>query len=147
MPMIALALSLVLVTLPAQAQQTRPVPEGSVEIGARGCLRGRVMTATPRTEKDGATGPDVSGRNFRLAGPRALMDQVSQLNGKLVDVVGVVREAELTRPVPGSQPGTSVGNPPRVDPTRKNVRTTPTGGLPIMDLTSVRHVSDTCPIQ
>lgn len=145
--MTALALLLALFTLPAQAQDARPVPAGSVEIGARGCLQGRVFTAVPRTEKDGAVGPDVSGRSFRLAGSRALLDQVTWYNGSLVQVTGVVREAELNRPVPGARPGTSVGNPPRLDPTRTNVRTTPTGGLPVMDLRSVRLVSNTCPTQ
>jgi hypothetical protein len=148
--MTALALFLIVVTLPTATQEARPaVPAGSVEIGARGCLRGRVFTATPRVANDGSTpiGPDVAGRNFRLAGPRAVMDQVTWYNGSLVEVSGLVREAELNRPVPGARPGISVGNPPRVDPVRKTVRTTPTGGLPIMDLGSVRLVSNTCPIQ
>jgi hypothetical protein len=148
--MTVLALFVLVAALQAQSPEARPpAPAGSVEIGARGCLRGRVFTATPRTEKDGATsiGPDVTGRNFRLSGSRAVMDQVSWYNGSLVEVKGLVREAELNRPVPGARPGTSVGNPPRVDPTRKTVRTTPTGGLPIMDLGSVRLVSNTCPIQ
>lgn len=145
--MTALALFLALFALPAQAQEARPVPAGSVEVGARGCLRGRVFTAVPRTDKDGSVGPDVSGRSFRLAGSRGLMDQVTWYNGSLVDVTGVVREAELNRPVPGARPGTSVGNPPRTDIARKTVRNTPTGGLPIMDLRAVRLVSNTCPIQ
>lgn len=143
----ALAVLLALFTLQTPTPPPTPAPAGSVAIGAQGCLRGRVFTATPRTDKDGAVGPDVSGRNFRLAGSRAVMDQVTWYNGSLVEVSGLVREAELNRPVPGARPGTSVGNPPRLDPTRTNVRNTPTGGLPMMDLKSVRLVSNTCPIQ
>ena len=145
--MTALAMFFVLFLLPVQTQEARSVPAGSVEVGARGCLSGRVFTAIPRAEKDGATGPDVSGRNFRLTGSRAVMDKVSWFNGSLVEVSGLVREAELNRPVPGARPGTSVGNPPRIDPTRTTVRTTPTGGLPIMDVGSVRLESNICPIQ
>jgi hypothetical protein len=128
--------------LNAEIQETRPVPAGSVEIGARGCLTGRVFTATPRPEDEGVVlGPDVTGRNFRVSGPRAILDLVRKYDGNLVEVFGRVRQADLAK----SGPGVTI-SAPRTDPTRKNVRTTPAGGLPVMDVTGIRFLSDVCPI-
>ena len=136
-----------LTALPEQTQETRRVPADSVEIGARGCLKGRVFTATPRPEDEGVIlGPDVTGRNFRVSGPRAVLDLVKKYNGNLVEVIGLVKKSELARSGPGSGSRVTM-TAPATDPTRTSAGTTPTGGLPVMDVTSVRYLSDVCPIR
>jgi hypothetical protein len=145
--MTTLALFLFLAAWLTGAQETRPVPADSVEIGTRGCLKGLVFTAVPRTESEGVTlGPDVTGWNFRVSGPRALLDQVRKYDGNLVEVVGLVKKSALTRPGPSGGSGVTM-SAPRSDPTRPRAPTTPMGGIPVMDLTSIRYLSDVCPIK
>ena len=145
--MTTFALVVFLAALHAETQETRRVPADSVEIGARGCLKGRVFTATPRPEDEGVIlGPDVTGRNFRVSGPKAVLDQVRKYNGNLVEVIGLVKKSDVARSGPGSGSGVTM-TAPRTDPTSMSAGTMPTGGLPVMDLTSVRYLSDACPIR
>ena len=143
------ALSLLLAVFGAQEQE-KPVPKDSVLIETRGCFKGRVFTATPRPEDEGTTrGPDVTGRNFRVAGPREVMDQVKKYDGQLVQVVGIVRRAALDDQgvgfgVPGGRVTVGGGFG---DPTRTSPRSMPASTTPTMDLTSVRYLADRCPLQ
>lgn len=144
-----LALILFLFATPMQEPASKPVPKDSVEIVTRGCLKGRMFTATPRPEDEGVIrGPDVTGRHFRVAGPKDVMDLVKQHNGHLVEVVGLVRKSALGNQgvgfnVPGgrvvmSAPG---GDPGRMGPA------TPGTDVPVMDLSAVHYLSDSCSIR
>jgi hypothetical protein len=145
--MATLTLVLLFSALLTPEQETRPVPADSVEIGTRGCLNGRVFTAVPRLEGEGVVlGPDVTGWNFRVSGSRSLLEDVKKYNGKLVEVVGLVKKSALTRSGPGTGAGVTM-SAPRSDPTRPNSGAAPVGGLAVMDLTSIRFLSDTCPIR
>jgi hypothetical protein len=141
---VALPLLLLLATFQGQPEP-KPIPKDSVEIAARGCLTGRVFTAIARGEEaEVERGPDVSGRTFRVTAPKEVMKQVKAHNGHLVDVAGLVRTAALADNAPGKRIGNTriiIGTPPGSGP----------GGAPVanytvMDLTAVRFVSDTCPI-
>src|ERR671912_190396 len=80
----------------AQSQESRTVPKDSVEVDARGCLKGRVFTATaPSEEERPVKGPDITGRHFRVTADRDVMDLVKKYNGQFVEFVGVVRKAAL----------------------------------------------------
>jgi hypothetical protein len=118
-----------------------------VEIEARGCLKGRVFTATAAPEDEGTRrGPDVVGRHFRVAGSKDVMKEVKDHDGHRVAVVGIVRKSALAdegmgmkvggaRVVIGAQGG---------DPTRTNQRTMTPPAVPVMDVTAVRFLSDRC---
>jgi hypothetical protein len=137
-----------LLALQAQTPESKRVPEDSLEVGSRGCLKGRVFTATAQPEDErGRLGPDITGKRFRVSGPRAVMDEVKKHNGHLVEVVGIVRKAALDDSSAGFKLGGSrvVIGAPGMDPSRANVRTQ-TDTVPVMDLTSVRLLSETCPI-
>jgi hypothetical protein len=142
-------LVLLLPALTAGTQETKSVPKDSVEVHARGCLKGRVFTATPRPDDEGAgTGPDVTGRHFRVTGPREVMDVVKKHNSHLVEVVGIVRKASLDDQGIGMRVGDRtrvVIGAPGTDPTRMNTRTM-APNVAAMDLTAVRFLSDNCPI-
>jgi hypothetical protein len=76
------------------------------------------------------------------------MDLVKKYDGQLVQIVGVVRKADLDdRGVEaGAGRGRVTIGAPGVDPTRMNVRTTPTAPTATMDITSVRLLTDRCPV-
>jgi hypothetical protein len=143
--------TLLVLTLTAVGQQTqekKKVPDDSVEISARGCLKGRVFAAMARTEDEGvALGPDVGGRSFRVAAPRAVMNEVKKHDGHWVTVVGIVRKTDLSEPMLGTRIGNTrviVGQPGR-DPMRANLPTP--APVPVMDVSSVQFLGDECPIK
>lgn len=146
--MISLLFALALAAGAPQEPGTKKIPNDSVEVQARGCLKGRVFTAAPRTEGEGvALGPDVTGRNFRLAGKKDLMDVVKKYDGQLVAITGIVRKADLTATELGTRLGKTrviVGQPGR-DPMRGNLPTP--APVPVMDMTSIQFVDTVCPIK
>lgn len=148
----AVVLALLLAPLAVWAQdgqaERRRVPDDSVEIYARGCLKGRVFTAVSRPEGENAMrGPDVTGRHFRLAGKRPVMDEVKKLNGQLVEVEGLVLKSALT-----SSTGVRIGGARVVigaqgmDPNASGSRDMRGPGTAVLDLTAVRYLSGTCPL-
>ncbi len=138
------ALWMIVAALAAHAQGSKAIPKDSIEVEARGCLKGRVFTATAVEDEGGQRGPDVVGRRFRVSGSRDILDLVKKHHGHRVAVVGIVRKSALadqgigmkvggTRIVIGAQGG----HPPRADQ-----RTT--APVPVMDVTAVRDLADRC---
>lgn len=133
----------------AVVQETRKVPSDSVEVEARGCLKGRVFTGTGQPEEERTSkSPDVTGKSFRVTGERDVMDLVKKYNGQYVEVLGIVRKAALDDQGLGMRVGRGrvVIGAPGVDPTRMN---TPAAAPSVaaMDLIAVRVLSDRCPLK
>jgi hypothetical protein len=133
-----------------QEQETRTVPKDSVEVDARGCVKGRVFTATGQPpDKRTVKGPDITGLSFRLTGKKDVMDAVKGYNGQYVEVVGIVRRAALDDQGVGMRIGRGtrvVIGAPGIDPTRMN---TPSAAPSVaaMDLVAIRLLAERCPIQ
>ena len=133
------------VSLAAQSPESKPVPKDSVRIATNGCLKGRVFKATAPAsrETDVVSGPDVSGRSFRLSGPRAVMDDVKKHDGHLVTVVGLVRKSALMDNQPGARVGNTrivIGSPRSMDPGSRP----PLPGVAVMDISSVQFLAEEC---
>jgi len=131
-----------------QNPETKKIPDDSVEIGTTGCLKGRVFTATQPREDFLRRGPNVSGRSFRLNGPRPLMDMVKTHDGDLVEVVGLVRKNDLRDNAPGARVGNTrvvIGAPRSGDP-MQSARVPISEGVAVMDATSIRVLDERCPI-
>jgi hypothetical protein len=130
-------------------QEVKPIPKDSVEIVTTGCLKGRVFTSIGAREAEGPVrGPDVTGRSFRLAGPRPVMEEVKRNNGRLVEVTGLVRRSALTQSsgMRVGKTGVVIGAPPpSSDPLGMSMRS-PNGGLVVMDASSVQFLDTSCPI-
>ena len=134
--------------MPAQEQEKR-IPNDSVEVSSRGCIKGRVFAAGPLTPEDEGTrvGPNISGKSFRLAGPRETMDQVKKYDGQWVEMLGIVKKADLADYMLGTKVGGArvVIGAPRTDPTRASTPQAPS--VPVMDVTAVRFLGESCPIR
>ena len=148
--MTSVALSLILLAAAGlQQPEPKPVPADSVEIDARGCLKGRVFTATAPPEDEGVRrGPDVTGRRFRVSGARDLMDLVKKHDGQLVQIVAIIRKDALADEGVGMKVGKGtrvVIGAPGGDPTRMNTRAAP-APVPTMDLIAIRPLSSRCPL-
>ena len=147
--MTSLVLSLLLAFATPAQQETKPIPKDSVEISTPGCLKGRVFTATAPPEGElTRTGPDVTGRHFRVSGPREISDLIKRHNGQLVEVVGVVLKGALAEYGTGVKVGKGarvVIGAPGGDPSRANMNSM-TPSMPVMDVTALRFLSERCPI-
>jgi hypothetical protein len=139
-----------LVPLQSQPPESKPVPSDSFRITTTGCLKGRVFTSAGPRESPGvvAQGPDVTGRSFRLNGPKPVMKVVKEHNGHLVEVTGLVLKSALI----GNAPGARIGNTRVVigaqgassDP--MGSARAPMGGIPVLDASTVQFIAESCPI-
>lgn len=133
----------------ATAQDAGAIPSDSVEIEARGCLKGRVFTATSQPpEERTRKGPDVTGRRFRVTGPRAVLDMVERYNGQYVELLGIVKRTALDDQGIGMRVGRRtriVIGAPGTDPTRMN-SPSPPPSVSAMDIVAVRPLTDRCPV-
>ena len=137
-----------LVATSPQEAETKKIPKDSVEVATRGCLKGRVFTATPAPEGEGVRrGPDVTGHHFRVSAPKDLMKVVKEHNGHLVEVVGLIRKSALSDSGIGMKVGGTrvVIGAPGTDPDR-SMYNHPVGNVNVMDLTSIGFLSNDCPI-
>jgi hypothetical protein len=143
-----LLLSLILFPLPISAQgpEEKPVPEDSLRIVAQGCLKGRVFTAispSDPAEAEVVSTPDISGRSFRVSGPKAVMQDVKKHNKHLVKVVGLVRKSALRDNTPGARVGNTrivIGSPQTMEPGGRP----PMPGVAVLDLSSVQFLASAC---
>ena len=137
-----------LVATSPQEAETKKIPKDSVEVATRGCLKGRVFTATPAPEGEGIRrGPDVTGHHFRVSAPKDLMKVVKQHNGHLVEVVGLIRKSALSDSGIGMKVGGTrvVIGAPGTNPDR-SMSNHPVANVNVMDLTSIGFLSNDCPI-
>jgi hypothetical protein len=142
------------VTVQSQEAEGKKIPDDSVQITATGCLKKRVFTATGRDEReaeiDVKRGPDVTGRSFRLAGPRDVMNEVKKQDGRFVEIVGIVRKAALDDQQPGMKVGNTritIGAPSTVgQPGGIHADVGARPGIPVMDATAVRFLGESCPL-
>ena len=143
-----LSLTLAFFTIAGQ-QETRPVPKDSMLVEARGCLKGRVFTATSPIEHEGALrGPDISGKHFRINGKKELTNQVKQHDGHTVEISGIVRKADLADEGVGFKVGGArvvIGAQGSNPAAPRNAPTAPM--VPTMDALTLRFVQDRCLIQ
>ena len=135
---------------PAFAQETRKVPSDSVEVEARGCLKGRVFTGTGQPDEERTSkSPDVTGKSFRVTGDKDVIDLVKKYNGQYVEILGIVRKAALDDQGIGMRVGRGgrvVIGAPGMDPTRMNSPAT-APSVAAMDVIAVRLLADRCPLQ
>ena len=138
------------VPVSAQEQEARTVPKDSIEVDARGCVKGRVFTATGQPpEERTVKGPDITGHHFRLTGKKDVMDLVKRYNGQYVEVVGIVRRAALDDQGVGMRIGRGarvIIGAPGTDPTRMNAPSA-APSVAAMDLIAIRVLADRCPVQ
>jgi len=106
----------------------KKIPADSVEIATTGCLKGRVFTATQPREDFMRRGPNVTGRSFRLNGPRAVIDVVKTHDGDHVEIIGLVRRNDLRDNAPGARIGNTrvvIGAPRSSAATRRRPTSSP----------------------
>jgi hypothetical protein len=137
MTTIVVILMLALMT-PQDVKQEKPrVPKDSVELTVIGCLTGRALKTVRNRQADVESGPFVGERVFRLAGKKDVMEAVKKNNGRFVEVVGIVRRADL------DDKGVQIGGATVSGGSRTGLPG-PATNVPVMDVSAVRARGGSC---
>jgi len=123
------------------AQQEKPVPKDSVRISIPGCSKGVVFTVMPSPEHESRSSVPP-GRRFRLAGPKALLKEIRDGEGSMIEVTGLIRKGQLD---PG---GIAIGGGVRVGPAPSplgGVGRNPNFNQIILDVEGWRPLAGECP--
>ena len=117
------AVALAIFTFPLAAQETKPVPKGSVRVAIPGCTKGYVFTVAPRTVEAPGSVDVPPGMHLRLNAPKKMMAEIKAREGNLIEITGLMKKGQYgpsgigvggVRITPGANPqsGTlSVGAP------------------------------------
>jgi hypothetical protein len=127
-------------TEPAPQEKPR-VPKDSIELTVIGCLKGRALTTVENRQADVESGPFVGARTFRLAGKKPVMDEVKRQDGHLVEVVGIVKRADL------DEQGVKVGRVtigPGSPASGTRSIPSPAENVAVMDVESLRMRAESC---
>jgi hypothetical protein len=92
-------------------------------------------------------GRSVRWRSFRIAGKRAILEEVKRHDGHFVEVTGLVKTSDLDGGGPGMRIGgtnVTIGVTP-MDPTRPSSTQQALTTVVVMDVTAVRFVAESCP--
>ena len=95
------ALALASVTVLAQNGQEegkRKVPKDSIEVTVTGCLKGRVLQVSEVKQTDTQSGPPMRQHSLRLAGKKDVMKDVKERDGHFVQLIGLIKKADLVEP-------------------------------------------------
>ena len=142
---IAMAL-LLSATLAAAQEGEKPVPRDSARVTLQGCANGRTFIVGPRSEHASANVQIEPGRRFRLNGPKKVLDEIKSDEDHMVEIVGLVRKADLQ-----PQRGVAIaGGRVRIggaDPRQPvgGVTTAPAYNQITIDVETSRPLPDTCP--
>jgi hypothetical protein len=105
------------------AQETKPVPKGSVRVSVPGCSKGYMFTAGARTVEAPGNVDVPEGMHLRLNAPKKMMTEIKAHEGSLIEITGLMRKGQYgpsgigiggVRIQPGSSPASgslSVGAP------------------------------------
>ncbi len=143
-PLSALLVAFALL-LPQEVPQEKPkVPKDSVELTVIGCLKGRALKTVQNRQVDVESGPYVGERSFHLASKKKVSDEIKRLDGKLVEVTGLVKRSALDDK--GMKVGrVAIGGGSPVAGTRS--MPSPADNVAVMDVSSVRMRSSSCMAQ
>ena len=130
------------VTIPRA--QERKVPSDSARITIPGCAKDRrfIVARTPAHET--ARSVVEPGRRFRLNGKKPLLEEIKKQQASMIEVTGLVRQADLSGPDGVAIGGVRIGGgPPQagVADARRNM-----GSMdPVIDVESWRPLAEACP--
>ena len=128
------------------AQEQRPVPKDSSRITIVGCAKGtRFIVGRGPAHEPVRSGLEP-GRRFRLNGKKDVINDIKKQEGHMVEVTGLVRQADLAGPGGVMVGGARISGGPAqsgMPDARRN-----TGSLdPMIDVESFRPLAEGCAIK
>jgi len=139
-------LVLVIIFSVALAAQERKVPKDSSRVSIPGCSKGSAFVVTASPEAERTSTEIVSGRRFRLSGPKDVLNEIKKREGTIIEVTGIVKKSDLTDSgwrVGGGRVRIGGGSPQ--DPVSGGPGHAPMSGVAILDVEGWRPLGESCP--
>jgi hypothetical protein len=137
-----LAVAIAVVTTPLVAQETKPVPKGSVRVAIPGCTKGYVFTAGPRTEEAAGSVDVPPGMHMRMNAPKKMMAEIKAHEGTLIEITGLMKKGQY------GPSGIGLGGGVRITPGQNPQSGTLSMGAPatqvVIDVEGWRPVAGEC---
>ena len=125
-----------LTAVPAGQQEGKPIPKDSVRVRVRGCAKGYVFTAGPRTVEEPTTLDIKEGMHIRMNAPKKVMTDIKAHEGSMVELIGLMKKGQYVE-------GVNVGKGIRISPGTGNL-SNPTASMPQIDVESWQAVAGNC---
>jgi hypothetical protein len=137
---------LVIIFSVALAAQERKVPKDSTRVSIPGCSKGSAFVVTASPEAERSSTEIVSGRRFRLSGPKDVLNEIKKREGTIIEVTGIVKKSDITESgwrVGGGRVRVGGGSPQ--DPISSGPGHAPMAGVAILDVEGWRPLGESCP--
>ena len=128
------------------AAQERKVPKDSTRVSIPGCSKGSAFVVTASPEAERTSTEIVSGRRFRLSGPKDVLNEIKKREGTIIEVTGIVKKSDLTESgirLGGGRVRIGGGSPQ--DPISGGPGHAPMAGVAILDVEGWRPLGESCP--
>jgi len=139
---VAVLFAAMAVTIPRA--QERKVPSDSARITIPGCAKDRRFIVARVPAHETVRSVVEPGRRFRLNGKKPLLEEIKKQQALMIEVTGLVRQADLGGPGGVAIGGVRIGGgPPQagVADARRNM-----GSMdPVIDVESWRPMAEPCP--
>ena len=119
------------------------MPKDSVRFSIAGCARGRVFTVNNPPEHENRAPEIEPGRKLRLEGPKKLLEEIKANEGSMVEITGLMKQADVRPPGVGLAGGRIRVAP--VEPMGRGVGRDPGIEQSIIDVESWQLLNRTCP--
>lgn len=141
---VAVVLAGLAVPLPQAQEQERKVPSDSARITIPGCAKDRRFIVGRTQAHETSRSVLEPGRRFRLNGKKPLLEDIKKQQAFMIEVTGLVLQADLSGPGGVSVGGVRIGGgPPQAagGDARRNM-----GSMdPVIDVESWRPLAEPCP--
>jgi hypothetical protein len=137
---------IILAAVVGMSAQERKVPKDSTRVSIPGCSKGSAFVVTASPEAERTSTEIVSGRRFRLAGPKDVLNEIKKREGTIIEVTGIVKKSDLTESgwrVGGGRVRIGGGSPQ--DPISGGPGRAPMSGVAILDVEGWRPLGESCP--
>jgi len=129
--------------------QERPVPSDSARVAIPGCAKGNAFIVSKSPEHEPSRSDIAPGRRFRLSGPKDVLKDIKNHEGRLIEVTGLIRKAALQGPggigVAGGRVRIGAGVPQ--SPTGDPSHTLTSYEQPVLDVEGWRQLGENCSLK
>jgi hypothetical protein len=122
------------------AQETKPVPKGSVRVSIPGCTHNYIFTAVRRTQDEPGSVDVPEGMHIRMNGSKDLIKEIRAHEGSRIVITGLMKKGQF------GPDGIGLGGGVRVGPGPTNgMGGAPVGNQAMIDVEGWRPANGDCP--
>jgi hypothetical protein len=138
-----LIITVAMISGPLPAQETKPVPKGSVRVAIPGCTKGYVFTAGRRTADEPGSVDMPEGMHVRMNGRKKMLAEIKAHEGSRIEITGLMRRGQFQPD--GIAIGGGVRIAPGPSPSGGTITNTPNVNQIMIDVEGWRPIVGNCP--